>query len=91
MFSNDSHHKWVIHKAMKEIVRGLSYLLVLYFELALIVAAGVFGARYLNEHYPVGFNWMMLTAAISVALCIYLPYRFLVKLVKESRKKEDGE
>lgn len=76
---------------MINIVRGLSYLLVLYFELAAIIVAGVFGGRYLDDHYPVGFRWVLVTTAISVVLCIYLPYRFLVFVIKTDAKKESGD
>ena len=76
---------------MINIVRGLSYLLVLYFELAAIIVAGVFGGRYLDDHDPVGFQWVLVTTAISVLLCIYLPYRFLVFVIKSDAKKESGD
>ena len=50
-----------------------------------------FGGRYLDDHYPVGFQWVLVTTAISVLLCIYLPYRFLVFVIKSDAKKESGD
>jgi hypothetical protein len=72
---------------MNNILRGLSYLLVLYFELAIVIVVGVFGGRYLDNHYPAPFRWVLVSTAISVVLCIYLPYSFLVKIIKQESQK----
>lgn len=72
---------------MNNILKGLSYLLVLYFELALVIVTGVFGGEYLDSHYPMPFRWVLVSTAISVVLCIYLPYSFLVKIIKQESQK----
>ena len=70
---------------------GLSYLLVLNFELALFMIGGVYGGRYLNQAYQYGFDWLMITTPISVLLCCYAIYRYLVIIVKSERKKANHD
>ena len=72
---------------MINILRGLSYLLVLYFELALLIVVGVLSGKYLDTHYPAPFRWVLVSTAISVLLCILLPYRLLVKIIKQEAQK----
>ena len=72
---------------MNKFLIGLSYLLFLNFELALFMIAGVYGGTYLNTHYDRGFNWVLITAPISVLLCCFAIYRYLVGIVKSERKK----
>ena len=66
-----------------------TYLLVLNFELVLFMVGGIYGGLYLNKHYPVGINWLVLTTPLSLLLCLYLLYRYLVGIIKSEDKKAD--
>ncbi len=66
-----------------------TYLLVLNFELVLFMVGGIYGGLYLNKHYPVGINWLVLTTPLSLLLCLYLLYRYLVGIIKIEEKKAD--
>jgi len=66
-----------------------TYLLVLNFELVLFMVGGIYGGLYLNKHYPVGINWLVLTTPLSLFLCLYLLYRYLVGIIKIEEKKAD--
>jgi predicted RND superfamily exporter protein len=72
---------------MNRFLIGLSYLLVLNFELALFLMGGVYASKYLNEHLQQSFDWVIVTVPISVLLCCYVVYRYLVFVVKNDRKK----
>lgn len=76
---------------MNKFLIGLSYLLVLNFELALFLVGGVYAARYLNSHYKFSFDWLMVTTPLSVLLCCYVVYRYLVIIVKNERKKANHD
>ena len=66
-----------------------TYLLVLNFELVLFMVGGIYGGLYLNKHYPVGINWLVLTTPLSLLLCLYLLYRYLVGIIKIEEKKAE--
>jgi hypothetical protein len=74
---------------MNKFLIQFSYLLVLNFELVFFIVGGIFGGHYLNKHHPIGVNWMAITTPLSLLLCGYLVYRFLVKIVKNELKKTD--
>jgi uncharacterized membrane protein len=76
---------------MNRFLIGLSYLLVLNFELALFMMGGVYGGRYLNSKVPQSFNWVMITTPLSVLLCCFAIYRYLVVIVKSERKKASDD
>jgi predicted RND superfamily exporter protein len=48
---------------------------------------GVYASKYLNEHLQQSFDWVIVTVPISVLLCCYVVYRYLVFVVKNDRKK----
>ena len=66
-----------------------TYLLVLNFELVLFMVGGIYAGLYLNKHYPAGINWLVLTTPLSLLLCLYLLYRYLVGIIKIEEKKAD--
>lgn len=72
---------------MNRFLIGLSYLLFLNFELALFLMGGVYLSKFLNQEYQQGFDWIMITVPISVLLCCYAVYRYLVFVIKNDRKK----
>ncbi len=74
---------------MNKFLMGLSYLLVLNFELVLFMVAGAYAGRYLNEHAPTGVNWFVVTMPISLLLCGFLLYRYLVGIIKNDQKKAE--
>jgi hypothetical protein len=74
---------------MNKILIKFTYLLVLNFELVLFMVGGIYGGLYLNKHYPVGINWLVLTTPLSLLLCLYLLYRYLVGIIKSEEKKAD--
>lgn len=74
---------------MNKILIKFTYLLVLNFELVLFMVGGIYGGLYLNKHYPVGINWLVLTTPLSLLLCLYLLYRYLVGIIKSEDKKAD--
>jgi hypothetical protein len=76
---------------MNKILIKFTYLLVLNFELVLFMVGGIYGGLYLNKHYPVGINWLVLTTPLSLLLCLYLLYRYLVGIIKSEEKKADKE
>jgi len=76
---------------MNKFLIKFSYLLVLNFELVLFMVAGTYGGFYLNKHYPIGINWLVLTTPLSLLLCIYLIYRYLVGIIKNEEKKTAGK
>jgi hypothetical protein len=51
------------------------------------MVGGIYGGIYLNKHYPVGYNWLVLTTPLSLLLCLYLLYRYLVGIIKSEEKK----
>jgi hypothetical protein len=53
------------------------------------MVGGIYGGLYLNKHYPVGINWLVLTTPLSLLLCLYLLYRYLVGIIKIEEKKAD--
>jgi hypothetical protein len=76
---------------MNKFLIKFSYLLVLNFELVLFMVGGIYGGIYLNKHYPVGLNWLVLTTPLSLLLCLYLLYRYLVGIIKSEEKKAGKE
>ena len=74
---------------MNKFLIKFTYLLVLNFELVLFMVGGIYGGLYLNKHYPVGINWLGLTTPLSLLLCLYLLYRYLVGIIKSEEKKAD--
>jgi|LakMenEpi03Aug12_release.lakeMendotaPanAssembly.Ray.scaffolds.fasta_scaffold22667_3 hypothetical protein len=74
---------------MNKILIKFTYLLVLNFELVLFMVGSIYGGLYLNKHYPVGINWLVLTTPLSLLLCLYLLYRYLVGIIKSEEKKAD--
>jgi hypothetical protein len=74
---------------MNKFLIKFTYLLVLNFELVLFMVGGIYGGLYLNKHYPVGINWLVLTTPLSLLLCLYLLYRYLVGIIKSEEKKAD--
>ena len=72
---------------MNKFLIGLSYLLFLNFELALFLVGGVYASKLLNSNYKASFDWIMVTTPLSVVLCCYAVYRYLVNIVKNDRKK----
>jgi len=74
---------------MNKFLIGLSYLLVLNFELVLFMVAGLYGGRYLNQQYPMRLNWIVITTPISLLLCGFLVYRYLVGIIKNDQKKAE--
>lgn len=72
---------------MNKFLIHFSYLLVLNFELALFMAAAVYGGVYLNKEHPLGVNWLLITTPLSLVLCGYLVYRYLVRIIKIDHKK----
>lgn len=72
---------------MNRFLIGLSYLLFLNFELALFLMGGVYAAKFLNKEFQQSFDWMSVTVPVSVLLCCYAVYRYLVFVVKNDRKK----
>lgn len=72
---------------MNKFLIKFTYLLVLNFELVLFMVGGIYGGIYLNKHYPLSFNWLILTTPLSLLLCIYLLYRYLVGIIKSEEKK----
>ena len=74
---------------MNKFLTGLSYLLVLNFELVLFMVSGLYGGKYLNQHYPIAINWIVITTPISLLLCGYLVYRYLVGIIKNDQKKAE--
>jgi hypothetical protein len=74
---------------MNKYLIKFTYLLVLNFELVLFMVGGIYGGLYLNKHYPVGINWLVLTTPLSLLLCLYLLYRYLVGIIKIDEKNAD--
>lgn len=74
---------------MNKFLIHFSYLLVLNFELALFMAGGIYGGVYLNKEHPLGLNWLVITTPLSLVLCGYLVYRYLVRIIKSDPKKAD--
>jgi hypothetical protein len=74
---------------MNKFLITFSYLLVLNFELVLFMVGGIYGGIYLNKHYPIAMNWLVLTTPLSLLFCLYLLYRYLVKIIKNEGKKAD--
>ena len=74
---------------MNKFLIKFTYLLVLNFELVIFMVGGIYGGLYLNKHYPLGINWLVLTTPLSLLLCLYLLYRYLVGIIKSEEKKAD--
>jgi hypothetical protein len=72
---------------MNRYFKGLVYLLALNFELAFLMVGGVYAGRYLNGLKIWHHDWINITAPISLVLCCLVLYRFLVFIIKNSRKK----
>lgn len=72
---------------MNRFLIKFSYLLVLNFELVIFMVAGTYGGFYLNKSYPIGLNWHVITTPLSLLLCMYLIYRYLVGIIKSEEKK----
>lgn len=71
---------------MNRFLIGFSYLLVVNFEMALFLISAVQGAKYLNRVKALSFDWLMVTIPISLLLCFYAIYKFLVFIVKSDQK-----
>lgn len=76
---------------MNKFLIQFSYLLVLNFELVIFMAGGMYGGFYLNKHYPIGLNWLAITTPLSLLLCGYLVFRYLVTIIKNEQKKTEQE
>jgi hypothetical protein len=76
---------------MNKFLMQFSYLLVLNFELVIFMVGGMYGGFYLNKHYPIGANWLVITTPLSLLLCGYLVFRYLVKIIKDEQKKTEQE
>jgi hypothetical protein len=72
---------------MNKFLVGLFFLLSLNFELALVFVGAVEGGKYLNKHHPISVDWMNITIPLSVVLCCFVLYRYLVFIVKNDQKK----
>jgi hypothetical protein len=72
---------------MNRVFKGLVYLLALNFELAFLMVAGVYLARYLNDLRLWRHDWILVTAPLSLVLCLFVLYRYLVFIIKMSRQK----
>lgn len=76
---------------MNKFLIQFSYLLVLNFELVIFMVGGMYGGFYLNKHYPIGVNWLAITTPLSLLLCGYLVFRYLVKIIRNEEKKTEQE
>jgi hypothetical protein len=76
---------------MKKFLLGFSYLMFLSFELVIFLVGGVYLSKYLNSVYSVGFDWIIATMPLSLVLCGYAVYKFLVLIVKIDSKKTTGD
>lgn len=76
---------------MNRFLTGFSYLLFLNFELAIFLIGAVQGARFLNREFNRGFDWIVITVPISLLLCGYVVYRYLVFIVKSDQKKTKAD
>jgi len=72
---------------LQSIWGALAYLLVLSIELILYMLAAIYAGRSLNNSYPSSFDWVTITLALSLLLCVYSLYRFFVKIIKIPPKK----
>jgi hypothetical protein len=76
---------------MNKFLIGLFYLLSLNFELALVLVSAVQGGKYLNKSFPMSVDWMNITIPLSVLLCCFVLFRYLVFIVKSDRKKASDD
>lgn len=70
--------------------RGLAFLLSVQFQAVLFLAAAWYGAEFLNEKYPMEFDWLTITiilALILIAHSFYVVFKFLIQ--KEKQEKND--
>ena len=60
-----------------------SYLLAANFEVVVLILGACEIAKWLNDHYPKGFDWLMVTMVIALIIIIKSWYVLFKEIIKK--------
>lgn len=76
---------------MDKTTRALSYLIAAQIQAITLIIAAWLGGDWLNQHYPRGFNWYVVTFTVgmlAVVQSFYVIVRQALRSDKDSSKKK---